>query len=131
MTENTKTKKEKRYQELGTPYRIYLWLRWMPLGYAKAFGWYFVKRLKWEDVCDDECGRISLSTCIGICVGTVQGEMKWYYTSDEVFGEDGYAKERERGCIENVIDFLEDKLVEIVDGRSRYDYGDYDENEHE
>lgn len=123
MTENTKTKSEKRYQELGMPYRIYLWLRWMPIGYIKAFGWYFVKRLKWEDVCDDECGRISLSTCIGICVGTVQGEMKWYYTSEEVFGEDGYVREdhRKPGCIEKVIDFLEDKLVEIVDGKTIYD----------
>lgn len=100
-----------------------MWLRWIPYGYIKAFGWYFIKRLRWEDVCDDECGRISLGTCIGICVGTVQGEMKWYYTSDEVFGEDGYVREdhRKPGCIEKVIDFLEDKLVEIVDGKTIYD----------
>lgn len=128
MTKDTKTKSEKRYQELGTPYRIYVWLRWMPIGYVQAFGWYFIKRLKWEDVCDDECGRISLDTCIGICIGTVQGNMRWYYTSDEVFGEDGCVRERERGYVQRVIDFIEDKLVEIVDGRSRYDYGDYDEN---
>lgn len=123
MTENTKVKNEKRYQELGTPYRIYLWLRWMPIGYTKAFGWYFIKMLKWEDVCDDESGRISLGTCIGICVGLVQSNMRWYYTSEEIFGEDGYIREdhRKPGYIEKVIDFLEDKLVEIVDGKTIYD----------
>lgn len=121
MTENTKIKSERRYQELGTPYRIYIWLRWMPIGYTKAFGWYFIKRLKWEDVCDDESGRISLGTCIGICVGLVQSNMRWYYTSEEVFSEDGSIIEREHGYIEKVIDFLEDKLVEIVDGKTIYD----------
>lgn len=123
MTENTKIKSEKRYQELGTPYRIYLWLKWMPFGYIKGLGWYFIKRLKWEDVCDDESGRISLGTCIGICVGTVQGNMRWYYTSDEVFNDGGCVREdhRKPGLIEKVVDFLEDKLVEIVDGKTIYD----------
>lgn len=123
MTKNTKVKSEKRYQELGTPYRIVMYLRWMPIGYIKAFGWYFIKRLKWEDVCDDESGRISLGTCIGICVGTIQGNMRWYYTSEEIFREDGCIREdhRKLGLIEKVIDFLEDKLVEIVDGKTIYD----------
>ena len=124
MTEKMEQeKKEKRYQELGTPYRIVMFLRWMSIGYIKAFGWYFIKRLRWEDVCDDESGRVSLGTCIGICVGTVQSNMRWYYSSEEVFGEDGYVREdhRKHGYIEKVIDFLEDKLVEIVDGKTIYD----------
>jgi hypothetical protein len=116
-------KKEKRYQELSRPYRILLWLRWMPLGYIKGLGWYFIKMLRWEHVCDDESGRVSLGTCIGICVGTVQGNMKWYYTSDEVFGEDGYVKEKlaEDGLLEKIGNFIEDKIVEIVDGKMIYD----------
>lgn len=111
--------KYKRYQELGRPYRIYLWLRWMPLGYIEGLGWYFVKRLKWEDVCDDEKGRISLSTCIGICVGTVQGNMRWYYTSEEVFGEDGYIRKdnAEEGFLEKTGSFIEEKFIEIIDGK--------------
>lgn len=123
MTKNTKVKDEKRYQELCTPYRIYLWLKWMPFGYIKGLGWYFIKMLRWEDVCDDDSGRISLSTCIGICVGTVQYNMRWYYTSDEVFTDDGCFIEdrRKPGYIEKVIDFLEDKLIEIVDGKTIYD----------
>lgn len=117
--EKKEEKKEKRYQELSNPYRIFLWLRWMPLGYIKGLGWYFIKRLKWEDVCDDESGRISLSTCIGICVGTVQGNMKWYYTSDEIFCEGGYIKEKlvEDGFLEKLGNFIEDKIIGIVDGR--------------
>lgn len=114
--------KEKRYQELSKPYRIFLWLRWMPLGYIKGLGWYFIKRLRWEDLCDDESGRVSLSTCIGICVGTVQGNMRWYFTSEEVFGEDGYIKEKlvEDGILEKIGNFIEDKVVEMVDGKSYF-----------
>lgn len=118
--------KDKRYQELSKPYRIVLWLRYMPFGYIKGFGWYFVKRLRWEDVCgddDDDCGRISLGTCIGICVGTVQGDMRWYYTSDEVFREDGsvISRKDEKGYFDKIFDFVEDKFVEIIDGKTIYD----------
>lgn len=114
----------KRYQELSRPYRIYLWLRWMPIGYIKAFGWYFIKRLRWEDVSDDEKGRIGLGTCIGICVGTVQGNMGWYYTMEEVFGEDKYVRKNitEDGFLEKIGNFIEDKLVEIIDGKKKIDY---------
>lgn len=114
--------KEKRYQELSTPYRMVMFLRWMPIGYIKAFGWYFVKMLRWEDVSDDETGRISLSTCIGICVGTVQGNMRWYFTSEEIFNDDGYIKEKlvEDGFLEKMGNFIEDKFVEIIDGRRRF-----------
>lgn len=110
----------KRYQELSKPYRIVMFLRWMPIGYVKALGWYFVKRLRWEDVSDDEKGRVSFGTCIGICVGMVQGDMRWYYTSEEVFGDDGYVKERlvEDGFLEKMGNFIEDKFVEIIDGKS-------------
>lgn len=109
--------KDKRYQELSKPYRIALWLRWMPIGYIKGLGWYFVKRLRWEGVCDDEKGRISLSTCIGICVGTVQVNMRWYYTSKEVFGDGGYVKDiAEDGLLEKIGNFIENKFVEIIDG---------------
>lgn len=116
--ENKEEKKEKRYQELSKPYRIFMWLRWIPFGYIKGLGWYFIKRLRWEDVSDDEKGRISLSTCIGICVGTVQGNMKWYYTSDEIFCEGGYIKEKlvEDGFLEKLGNFIEDKIIGIVDG---------------
>ena len=126
MTEKTEQekeeKKEKRYQELSKPYRICLWFRWMPLGYIKGLGWFFIKRLRWEDVSDDEFGRVSLSTCIGICVGTVQGNMKWYYTSEEVFSDDGYVKEKltEDGFLEKMGNFVEDKIVEIVDGKTDF-----------
>lgn len=106
----------KRYQELSKPYRIYLWLRWMPYGYIKGLAWYFVKRLRWENVSDNERGRISLETCIGICVGTIQGEMKWYYTSEEVFGDDGSVRKRdEPGFIEKMFDFFGGKIINIVD----------------
>lgn len=120
--ENKEEKKEKRYQELSKPYRIFLWLRWMPLGYIKGLGWYFIKRLRWEDVSDDEKGRISLSTCIGICVGIVQGNMKWYYTSEEVFCDDGYVKGKlvEDGFLEKMGNFIEDKVIELVDGKSYF-----------
>ncbi len=113
----------KRYQELSKPYRIALWFRWMPWGYIKGLGWYFIKRLRWEDVSDDEEGRISLGTCIGICVGTVQGYMKWYYRSDEIFGKNGeFLREHvECGLLEKVGDFIEDKFVEMVDGKTIYD----------
>ena len=126
MTEKTEQekeeKKEKRYQELSRPYRIFQWLRWMPFGYIKGLGWYFIKRLRWEDVSDDEFGRVSLSTCIGICVGIVQGNMKWYYTSEEVFSDDGYVKEKltEDGFLEKMGNFVEDKIVEIVDGKTDF-----------
>ncbi len=107
---------ERRYQELCKPYRIYLWLRWMPLGYIKGLGWYFIKRLKWEDVSDDESGRISLETCIGICVGEVQGDMRWYYKLEEVFSEDGDIIEHsEPGFIEKMFDFIGNKIVNMVD----------------
>lgn len=114
--------KYKRYQELGKPYRIVLWLRWMPWGYIKGLGWHFVKKLRWEDVSDDEKGRVSLSTCIGICVGTVQGNMRWYYTEEEVFGEDGYVRKHvaEDGLLEKIGNFVEDKFVEIIDGKKKY-----------
>lgn len=117
-----KEKKERRYQELSKPYRIVLWLRWMPLGYIKGLGWYFIKRLRWEDVSDDEEGRISLSTCIGICIGTVQGNMRWYYTSEEVFGEDGYVKEKlvEDGFLEKMGNFIEEKFIKMVDGKTDF-----------
>ena len=120
--EKKEEKKEKRYQELSTPHRIFLWLRWMPFGYIKGLGWYFIKMLRWEDVSDEESGRISLSTCIGICVGTVQGNMRWYFTSEEVFGDDGYVKERlvEDGILEKMGNFIEDKIVEMVDGKSYF-----------
>lgn len=123
MTEKTEQeKKEKRYQELSRPYRIFLWLRWMPLGYIKGLGWYFIKMLRWEDVSDDESGRVSLGTCIGICVGTVQGSMRWYYTSDEIFSDDGYIKEKlvEDGFLEKMGNFIEDKFVEIIDGKADF-----------
>lgn len=122
IEKNKEEKKEKRYQELSRPYRLLLWLRWMPFGYIKGLGWYFIKRLRWEDVCDDESGRVRLGTCIGICVGIVQGNMKWYFTSDEVFGEDGYVKKRlaEDGLLEKIGNFLEDKIIEIVDGRANF-----------
>ena len=112
-------KKEKRYQELSMPYRIVMYVRWMPIGYIKGLAWYFVKRLRWEDVSDDEKGRISLDTCIGICVGMVQTNMRWYYTSEEVFGEDGYIRKDtiDEGFLDKIGNFLEDKLVEIVDGK--------------
>jgi len=118
--------KGKRYQELSKPYRIVLWLRYMPFGYVKGVAWYFVKRLRWEDVCgddDDDCGRISLGTCIGICVGTVQGDMRWYYTSDEVFRKDGsvISRKDEMGFFDKMFDFVEDKFVEIIDGKTIYD----------
>ncbi len=121
MKEDNKLEnKEKRYQELSKPYRIFLWLRCMPIGYVKAVGWYFIKRLRWEDVSDDDQGRISLSTCIGICVGTVQGEMRWYFTSEEVFGDDGYVREREEGFLEKIGNFIEEKFIEIIDGKAIY-----------
>jgi hypothetical protein len=118
--------KGKRYQELSKPYRIAIWLRYMPFGYIKAFGWYFVKRLKWEDVCDPDDfdqGRISLDTCIGICVGTVQGDMRWYYTIDEIFGEDGsvISRKDDNGFLDKTFDFVENKLIEIIDGKTIYD----------
>jgi len=116
--------KHKRYQELGKPYQIYLWLRWIPVGYIKGLAWYFIKRLKWEDVCDDDKGRISLSTCIGICVGTVQGNMRWYYTEEEVFGDKGYVIRdiTEKGLLEKVGNFIEEKFIEIIDGKKGIDY---------
>lgn len=117
--------KDKRYQELSKPYRIVIWLMFMPFGYIKGLAWYFVKRLSWEDVCgddDDDCGRISLGTCIGICVGIIQGNMRWYYTSEEVFGEDGSLIRRSdnKGYFDKMFEFAEDKLVEIVDGKTKY-----------
>ena len=120
MKEKNRNIKDKRYQELDKPYRIVMFIRWMPIGYIKALGWFFVKRLKWEDVCDDESGRVSLGTCIGICVGIVQGNMRWYFTSEEVFGDDGYVRERKEGFLEKMFDFLEEKLIEIVDGKKGY-----------
>ena len=114
----------KRYQELSKPYRIVLWLRYMPYGYIKGLGWYFVKRLRWEDVGDDEdCGRISLGTCIGICVGIVQGDMRWYYKTEEVFTEDGELIRRsdKRGFLEKMFDFFGEKIIEMVDGKKIYD----------
>ena len=118
--------KDKRYQELSKPYRIVLWLRWIPIGYIKGLGWYFVKRLKWEDVCaddDDDCGRITLGTCIGICVGTMQGDMRWYYKSEEIFTDNGELIRRvdKKGFLERIFVFLEDKIIEIIDGKTIYD----------
>lgn len=121
--------KDKRYQELSKPYRIVLWLKHIPFGYVKGFGWYFVKRLRWENVCDPDdsedfdSGRISLGTCIGICVGTVQGDMKWYYTIDEVFTEDGdiISRSGDKGYFDKIFDFVEDKFVELIDGKTIYD----------
>lgn len=115
-------RQEKRYQELGALYRIVLWLRWMPIGYIRAFGWYFIKRLRWEDVCDDDEGRVSLSTCIGICIGMSQYNMRWCYTIEEVF-DNGCTTYRddEKSYIERMFDFLGSKLIEIVDGKTIYD----------
>lgn len=117
--------KGKRYQELGKPYRIVLWLNHMPFGYIKGFAWYFVKRFRWEDVSDDpdDCGRASLDTCISICVGIVQSEMNWYYTIDEVFREDGSVISRSdnKGYLNKIFDFIEEKLIEMVDGKTIYD----------
>jgi hypothetical protein len=121
--------KGKRYQELSKPYRIILWLIYMPFGYVKGLSWYFVKRLRWEDVVngedneDDDRGRISLGTCIGICVGMVQGDMSWYYTTDEVFRDDGSVISRsdKKGYFEKMFDFAEEKLIEIIDGKKIYD----------
>jgi hypothetical protein len=133
MFEDFKTRiKDKRYQELSKSYRIFIWLMYMPFGYIKGFAWYFVKRLRWEDVCDSDCcddsddldcGRISLDTCISICVGIVQGNMNWYYTMDEVFGEDGSVISRsdDKGHFDKTFDFVKDKLVEMVDGKTIYD----------
>lgn len=129
MLEDFKNRiKYKRYQELSRPYRIVLWLVYIPFGYIKGFGWYFVKRLRWEDVCntddpdDFDSGRIRLGTCIGICVGLVQGNMRWYYTSDEVFRKDGsiISRSDDKGYFDKMFDFVEDKLVEIVDGKNAY-----------
>ncbi len=121
--------KGKRYQELSKPYRIVLWLAYMPFGYTKGLAWYFIKRLRWENVCspddadDFDRGRISLGTCIGICVGLVQSNMRWYYTSDEVFREDGsiISRSDNEGYLDKMFDFVEDKLIEIVDGKTVYD----------
>ncbi len=121
--------KGKRYQELSKPYRMVLWLMYMPFGYVKGLAWYFVKRLRWENVCDNDdsddydVGRISLGTCIGICVGTVQGSMNWYYKMEEVFGEDGSLIRRSEndGFFDKMFDFVEEKIVEIVDGKTIYD----------
>ena len=113
----------KRYQELSRPYRIVLWLRWMPCGYVKGLGWYFIKRLRWENLCDDDYGRVSLGTCLGICVGTVQSEMNWYFRPDEIFGDGGayIYKSDGDGFLEKLFDFLGEKLIDIIDGKSIYD----------
>ena len=118
--------KDKRYQELSKPYRIVIWLMYMPFGYVKGLAWYFVKRLRWENVCpdgDDDCGRISLGTCISICVGIVQSDMHWYFTSEEVFGEDGniISRSGNKGFFDKMFEFAEDKLLEMVDGKTIYD----------
>lgn len=118
--------KGKRYQEMSKPYRIVIWLMYMPFGYVKGLAWYFVKMLRWEDVSpddDDDCGRISLGTCIGICVGIIQGDMRWYYKSEEVFGEDGSLIRRSdnKGFFDKMFEFAEDKLIELVDGKTIYD----------
>lgn len=112
---------KKRYQELSKPYRIAKWIMWMPIGYIKGLGWYFVKTLRWEDVCDDDCGRMSLGTCIGICVGMVQSNMRWYYTMEETFGEDGCVREdlAEEGFLTKMTNFLGEKFVEIIDGHRK------------
>ena len=114
--------KGKRYQELSKPYRIILWLTYMPFGYIKGFAWFFVKRIRWEDVSDDDCGRTSLDTCISICVGMVQTEMNWYYTMDEVFEKDGSVISRSdnKGYFNKMFDFIGDKFIEIIDGKKMY-----------
>lgn len=111
--------KEKRYQELGRPYRIFLWIRWMPLGYIKGLGWYFIKRLRWENVCDDECGRIKLDTCIGICIGTVQCNMRWYYTLEEVLDDNLIVDDD--NFVERVFNFVGKKVIKIVDGERYFE----------
>jgi hypothetical protein len=118
--------RDKRYQELSKPYRIVIWLMYMPFGYIKGLAWYFVERLRWEDVRvdddDEDCGRISLGTCVGICVGIVQVDMRWYYTSDEVFSCDGslISRSDDKGFFHKMFEFSEDKFVEIVDGKTGY-----------
>jgi hypothetical protein len=115
---------DKRYQELSKPYRILLWIRYMPYGHIKGLGWYFVKRLRWEDVGDDEdCGRISLGTCIGICVGMSQGDMRWYYKTEEVFTKDGglIRRSENKGFLEKMLDFFGEKIIEMIDGKKTYD----------
>lgn len=82
-------KKGKRYQERIWAERVILWIRYMPWAYIKAIWWYFVKALKWEDVSDDEEGRVKWDTCVGINVGMAQHKMGWYYTFEEVFFRDG------------------------------------------
>ncbi len=126
MFEDFKSRiKGRRYQELSKPYRVVIWLLYMPFGYVKGLAWYFVKRLRWEDVSsdDEDRGRISLGTCVGICVGIVQGDMRWYYTSEEVFREDGTLINRSdsKGFFDKMFEFVEDKLVEIIDGKTIYD----------
>ncbi len=123
MFTNVKNRiKGKRYQELSRPYRIILWLMYMPFGYMKGFAWFFVKRLRWEDISDDDCGRVSLDTCISICIGMVQTEMNWYYTTDEVFAKDGSVISRyNEGSLDKIFDFIEDKVIEIIDGKKIYD----------
>lgn len=131
--------KGKRYQELSMPYRIVLWLMYMPLGYMKGLSWYFVDKHRLDDNCDRACcresedggkdkygddeyycndhGRMSLDTCIGICIGTAQVDMGWYYTMDEIFNKDGTVINRDIGYFKKTLDFVQDKLVEIVDGK--------------
>lgn len=115
---------QKRYQELGKPYRIILWLRYMPYGYIKGSAWYFIKRLTWKDMGDDEDdGRIKLDSCIGICIGLVQVDMRWYYNWDEVIGEDGSLVKRndKKGYIEKMCEFIGDKIITIIDGKKILD----------
>ncbi len=131
MIENIKNRiKGKRYQELSKPYRIIIWLMYMPFGYIRGIGWYFVKRLRWEDVCDEtddfDKGRVSLKTCISICVGKVQGDMHWYYKIDEVFRDDGTVISRDKnkgleGFFNKMFEFIEDKIIELIDGKTIYD----------
>lgn len=85
-----------RYQELSIPYRVVLWIRWVPIAYIKAMWWYFIKGLSWEDV-GDECdkGRVSWDICVGINVGEAHHNMNYYYTFEEVFGKEFGKEENE------------------------------------
>ena len=117
----------KRYQELSRPYRILLWIRYMPFGYIKGIGWYYVKRLRWENMYsspdEDDYGRMSLETCIGINVGMAQSNMNWFYKTDEVFTNDGELIRRHDNdsFLQRMFDFIEEKLIEIIDGKKVYD----------
>ena len=69
----------KQYQECSRIIKIYRWLRWMPYAYIRGIYWY----LSGLTIENDELE--SLSSCISISIGIVQGcNMNWTYTMNEV-----------------------------------------------